>query len=64
MQKPIRIAAILVLLAALGVLIFTHWWPALLFLPVGTAMLLSDGRTYSVPFTTNPQKKNDSYPYN
>lgn len=64
MQKSIRIAALVVLLSALALLIFTQWLPALFFLPVGAVMLLTDGRTYSVPFTTNPQKRNHSYPYN
>lgn len=59
MHTPMRIAALAVLLVALGLLAFAQWLPALAFLPVGTAMLLADGHHFS---TTPPQKSRESEP--
>ncbi|WP_216698756.1 hypothetical protein, partial [Arthrobacter sp. H41] len=59
MHKPMRIAALAVLLVALGLLAFAQWLPALAFLPVGTAMLLADGHHFS---TAPPRKRRESEP--
>lgn len=47
MNKATRIAAIVIIIAAMAVLALTQWLPALLFLPVGTAMLMWDGSKFS-----------------
>ncbi|MBG6216917.1 apolipoprotein N-acyltransferase [Arthrobacter sp. CAN_A6] len=59
MHKPMRIAALAVLLVALGLLAFAQWLPALAFLPAGTAMLLWNGHHFP---TTPPQKSRESEP--
>ncbi|WP_026549252.1 hypothetical protein [Arthrobacter sp. Br18] len=59
MQKSTRIATLVVLLVALGLLAFAQWLPALAFLPVGTVMLLWDGHHFS---TTLPRKSRESEP--
>jgi hypothetical protein len=60
MHQWIRVSALVVLLAALGLLAFAQWLPALLFLPVGTGMLMWDGRTFSTPSSTNPNRRHQA----
>lgn len=64
MQKWIQGSAWVVLLVALGLLAFAQWLPALMFLPVGAAMLLWNGRSFSVPFYAdlNQTKRDDHRP--
>lgn len=49
MQRPIRIAVLVVLLLALGVFAVTEWLPALLFLPAAGGVLLISEYGRSVP---------------
>lgn len=65
MDKWVRSSALVILLVALGLLAFAQWLPALLFLPVGAGMLMWDGRTFSTPYSTNPnqQRQTGSQPH-
>lgn len=56
MQKTTRIIALIILLAALALLIFARWTPALMFLPIGTVMLMWGGRIFSL---SPPQGRRD-----
>lgn len=47
MPKSVRIAGLVIMVAALAVLAIWQWLPALFFFPAGTALLLWNGNAFS-----------------
>lgn len=48
MAKSVRVAGLVIVVAALAALAIWQWLPALFFFPAGTALLLWNGNAFSV----------------